>query len=497
MAGRPYASSSRRSTQEASLFNTFELLTAIYAADEFDLREDWDGPLDDHALGRRQRIYGTPNPIDVLSGVSEIDFLQACTLLHTLEERLAKERDGAEGRNLPQVSCSRDALLRLPLEAYRKYADSVESGFRDAASFLHEQKIISKRDVPYAPLTVGLATTFAILRGEGRIISVMDKDKIKAWFWSMTLGEMYGSRTESLLARDVPELVRWVTDTGPKPRTMDESIFQQDRLLSLTTRRSAAYKGIHALLMGHKYGGCRDFITGKTTGVMTFFNDEIHMHHVFPQAWCKKMGIPAKDFDSIVNKSPLSKASNLFISGDAPSSYLKRIEQKHDLPSGELDDILRTHLIEPRHLRDDDFYAFFNARIDALADTVSDAMYKPVVKEHGANEEERNSKEPQRDDDGDTATIGLIDLIEGGESTTVEFKSTLRTNLHTNKQDKEIEHEVLKTLAGFLNTDGGTLVIGVADDGTPVGIEADKFPSEDKMYLHLVNIMKSRTDSKL
>ena len=83
-------------------------------------------------------------------------------------------------------------------------------------------------------------------------------------------------------------------------------------------------------------------------------------------------------------------------------------------------------------------------------------------------------------------------VIDNGESEQVEFKSTLRINLHTEMKDPRIETAVLKTIAGFLNTNGGKLVIGVSDDGTPVGIEADQFPNEDKMSLHLVNIVKER-----
>ena len=83
-------------------------------------------------------------------------------------------------------------------------------------------------------------------------------------------------------------------------------------------------------------------------------------------------------------------------------------------------------------------------------------------------------------------------MIDDGESEAVEFKSTLRTNLHTGPPDQRMELSVLKTLAGFLNTNGGTLVVGVSDDGTPLGIKEDKFPNEDKMSLHLVNIVKAR-----
>lgn len=98
-------------------------------------------------------------------------------------------------------------------------------------------------------------------------------------------------------------------------------------------------------------------------------------------------------------------------------------------------------------------------------------------------------------DTGDSATemdVSLPELLSQPESNSVEFKSTLRTCLHTGKEDKRMEISVLKTIAAFLNTHGGTLVIGVADDGTPIGIDADGFQNEDKMILHLENIIISR-----
>src|SRR6185503_20067734 len=90
------------------------------------------------------------------------------------------------------------------------------------------------------------------------------------------------------------------------------------------------------------------------------------------------------------------------------------------------------------------------------------------------------------------AEFDLSKVVERGESEAVEFKSTLRTNLHTGNKDPRMELSVRKTLAGFLNTNGGMLVIGISDDGTPVGIQSDDFDNEDKMSLHLVNIMRTR-----
>ena len=82
------------------------------------------------------------------------------------------------------------------------------------------------------------------------------------------------------------------------------------------------------------------------------------------------------------------------------------------------------------------------------------------------------------------------EIIAAGEGALLEFKSTLRMNLHTNKNDDAITHACLKTVAAFLNTDGGQLLIGVADDGSIVGIERDGFQNQDKFQLHLWNTLK-------
>ncbi len=83
----------------------------------------------------------------------------------------------------------------------------------------------------------------------------------------------------------------------------------------------------------------------------------------------------------------------------------------------------------------------------------------------------------------------IMSLIEEGEGNTVEFKSTMRMNLKTGKQDKEIELAWLKAVAAFMNTTGGILLIGVDDDGNIRGIEADGFANEDKCRLHFKNLI--------
>ena len=91
----------------------------------------------------------------------------------------------------------------------------------------------------------------------------------------------------------------------------------------------------------------------------------------------------------------------------------------------------------------------------------------------------------------------VIELIKKGESKHLEFKSTLRTNLHINEFDRKIEHSNLKTISAFLNSEGGTLLIGVTDDGKVYGIEKDRFQSNDKFNLHFTNLIKEYIGNEL
>ena len=84
------------------------------------------------------------------------------------------------------------------------------------------------------------------------------------------------------------------------------------------------------------------------------------------------------------------------------------------------------------------------------------------------------------------------DLITQGEGEFIEFKSTLRWNLKAEKKDKNITHAITKTIAAFLNSEGGILLVGVGDDGEVLGLEADRFENEDKMLLFLTDTIKTQ-----
>lgn len=88
-------------------------------------------------------------------------------------------------------------------------------------------------------------------------------------------------------------------------------------------------------------------------------------------------------------------------------------------------------------------------------------------------------------------------LIEQGEGSNVEFKSTLRVNMHTNKPDKSMEHSCMKTLGAFFNSNGGTLIIGVDDKKQILGLNTDfgSFNENkdqlDEFQKHLDNLIEA------
>lgn len=82
-------------------------------------------------------------------------------------------------------------------------------------------------------------------------------------------------------------------------------------------------------------------------------------------------------------------------------------------------------------------------------------------------------------------------IISKGEGPKLEFKSSIRTNLHTNSIDKNIENSILKTIVAYLNTEGGTLIVGVSDNREVIGLEKDAFVSDDKLKLHFNNMVKN------
>ena len=264
--------------------DAFELVTAMYAAAGHELRKDWYG--DDSTKGRHRRFSETLRPAGaetgIIAGVSNTDFLQALSLFHTRDRRRAAEESGKQGKELPAVTGNRQALLNLPLEEYKRYEAQVEQGFVRAAKFLHMLHIYRIFDLPYQSQIVPLAAILADIGDAWE--HEANRAMLVRWYWNGVFGELYGSAVETRIARDFMEVPVWLKG-GPEPSTVSETMFRADRLKTMRMRLSAAYKGVNALLMKD---GAQDFRSGQKFDHTIFFGENVDIHHIFPQDWCKK-----------------------------------------------------------------------------------------------------------------------------------------------------------------------------------------------------------------
>lgn len=339
----------------------FELLTATFAVDDFRLREDWE---------HREKVF---EAMPILKKLPSDNFLQAISLLSTREKRETARSAGIkEEEKLPPVSCKRKDILKMSLAEYKTWADKVEKGFLNVARFLHTQNIFAQPDVPYNTQLVPLAAILVQLGA--RFDNDGVRAKVKRWFWCGLLGEQYGSATETRFAKDLPEVLAWI-DGGPEPDTVRDADFAPERLLRLRSRGSAAYKGIYALMMQK---GALDFGSGEPINQVTYFEEYVDIHHIFPKKWCDDNSVPSGVRDSIVNKTPLSYKTNRKIGGAAPSEYLKKLRKETKTDEARQEEILKTHVVSAKALFEDDFSTHFDERAKEILKVISAAMGKRI-----------------------------------------------------------------------------------------------------------------------
>ena len=347
----------------------FELLTASFASDEFDLKADW------------ENIKNKFKPYKILNNTSNTDIIQAITLYSTFNKRLAAITSGLT-ENIPSVSAKRKEMLNLTLSEYLKYRDEIVEGFIKSSKILVENHIFNSRDLPYSTQLVPMAAILAKL-GD-KIDNVGNKNKLMRWFWCGVFGELYGSANETRYALDMIQVTDWIENNAEEPKTIYDANFSPSRLNTLRTRNSAAYKGVYALMMDEN---TKDWLSATKIDFSTYFSESIDIHHIFPVAWCEKNNIPRNDFDCIINKTPLSGRTNRIVSGDAPSKYLERLKKYAGVSDSEFNDILRSHVVSPDYMYKDDFYGFFNNRKEQILQRIEKAIGKQIPRDQLIEEE--------------------------------------------------------------------------------------------------------------
>ena len=122
--------------------SVFELVTATWAAEGFNLRDDWFGPR--NGKGRHHELARRP----LLRDLEPTDFLQGVSLLHSWERREADRSAGKTGKEVAAVTAKREHVLILPLVAYRKWATPLTEGFLRSGALSSEPRLSSPKVPP-------------------------------------------------------------------------------------------------------------------------------------------------------------------------------------------------------------------------------------------------------------------------------------------------------------------------------------------------------------
>jgi hypothetical protein len=201
---------------------------------------------------------------------------------------------------------------------------------------------------------------------------------------------------------------------------------------------------------------------------------KVEKHHLFPKNYLKSFGLTGTRItNQIANFAFIEWRDNIKISDAPPSEYVTQFIK--DVPQDKLDKMYYWHAL-PKDWEDLTYHQFLDERRILMAKVTRDGF-----------------KQLERGEVVEEKPATLEQMILQGEGIYTEFKSTLRVNLHTGEKDKRMEHASLKTINGFLNSkEGGHLVIGLDDKGSALGLSNDKFENEDKMDLHLGNLIKSQ-----
>lgn len=305
----------------------------------------------------------------------------------------------------------------------------------------------------------------------GKTIPEQQLWRIIKWFYYAQIRARYVSQLPSKLDFDL----RIIKE---KERPFEEllGVIKEDRRLEISPDEFVGRSTSHSL-----FGLLRWYIKSRgatcfTTGLGLHRNMgekyQLENDHIFPWAILKRHGYGRENrvnyqyAQELTNRAVLTSLANRKKSDSAAEEYLAQIQQNS--PGS-----LRKQCIpdDPELWKVENYEEFLAARRKLLADEFNNFL-------EGLAEE----------DEDHYGKSTLVEMIAGGESEDLEFKQSLRWGSKQSEQIKLAESIIMKTIAGFSNSDGGTLLIGVTDDGEIEGLEMD-FESlggdKDEFELHL------------
>jgi uncharacterized protein YaaQ len=276
------------------------------------------------------------------------------------------------------------------------------------------------------------------------------------WLYAAHTWSRYTAQTDQRLEHDLSLVVR---HQSPWPHLIEQIVDQRGRIevkASDLEGRGIAHPLYRMTFILSKNCGAVDWFNGVPLGTPYGKAYRLHSHHIFPQSllyngdFDPDNHLHRKIVNEIANRAYLTADSNIDLSNTPPEDYLPEVEKKY--PGA-----LKKQFIpmDPELWRIERYTDFLEARREMMARKINEFMDALIAEPEVLFEK------------------SIEELILLGESATLEFKSTLQWDVIQSSINKNLRFSSLKTIAGFLNSAGGTLIIGVEDDGNVIGLGND------------------------
>ncbi|MBT3751594.1 MAG: DUF262 domain-containing protein [Bacteroidetes bacterium] len=365
--------------------------------------------------------------------------------------------------------CKRKTILGLDKQDIIDTWDDAISALKDSIDYFRTTyRIPVSRLLPYDSLLVPFAYFFYT---QGDKPSADQRKYLEEFFWRVSLSFRYSSSTESKLAQDIKRIDLILKNK--RPTYEDVKVYLGSPKELIETNFSAGNSYCKAVLCLLAYHEPKDF---QDNGKVILDNSWLktanskNYHHFFPRAYLKEK--TTLNANSLMNITLVSDHLNKRkIGSKAPSIYIKDFSDEN---SG-INAALNSHLIglEGFGIESDDYAIFLQERAKLIFEQLKSRIELTRI---------------------DSPYEELEQLIAGGENDVVEFKSTMRYDVRNNVVNKKLEYVIAKTIAAFLNTEGGKLIMGVDDNQNIVGLSRDismlQKQSLDGFELHLIGVIK-------
>jgi len=435
-------------------------------------------------------VFNMVNSAGTRLSAADLAMAHLCTIWPEARKEIKQFRDEMEpqrfvvdfdvlGRCLAGVTTGSVLFGREFQDAQKEQFQDSWKKVRSALEYLvnvlrHEAFIDSIDDLPSANVLIPVVVYLANHNGVFPSPPIMKR--FIRWIYLAGLWQRYSGQTESTLQRDTSLVTG--NDDDPTHELVQGILQDRGRIIpqaeDLDGKGAKTSWGKFSYIVARSKGA-RDWFSG-----LRLYDDAVgkahglESHHIFPKAILQKSGFDTskdrKVINEIANRAFLTQKANRTISAQAPLKYLPKVEETQP---GSLQ---QQCIPMDRSLWASDRYLdFVQARRELLAQEMDRYLDSFVV-----------GPEKESTDEWD-----IRERIAAGESRSLEFKASLRWDYREGKVNKVLENVVIKTLAGFLNAkDGGTLLIGISDDATILGIEQDystlrKGQGRDEFELHL------------